>query len=342
MDYAEAGVSLERAERAVEGIKASVQSTYNNHVMGRFGGFGGCFDLAGMPEKEPVLVSSVDGVGTKLKVHFDLASYDWSGEDIVNHCVDDILVQGARPLFFLDYMATGRLQDGMLESIVGGMSKACRENGCVLIGGETAEMPGFYQDGEYDISGTIVGVAEKSELITGDKIAAGHVILGLLSSGLHTNGYSLARKALLDHAGLKLSETPAELGGKTIGEALATPHRSYLKPIWPLISQKVIDGMVHVTGSGFQGNIPRVLPKTCNAVIDRAAWEVPGIFQLIQKAGDVARDEMYNTFNMGVGMLIFVTPENAVTVRAALEAAGETVIAAGIVEAGDGSVKFSS
>lgn len=342
MDYAEAGVSLERAERAVEGIKASVQSTYNNHVMGRFGGFGGCFDLAGMPEKEPVLVSSVDGVGTKLKVHFDLGSYDWSGEDIVNHCVDDILVQGARPLFFLDYMATGRLQDGMLESIVGGMSKACRENGCVLIGGETAEMPGFYTDGEYDISGTIVGVAEKSELITGDKIQAGHVILGLYSSGLHTNGYSLARKALLDHAAYKLSDKPTELAGRTVGEALATPHRSYLKPIWPLISQKVIDGMVHVTGSGFQGNIPRVLPKSCNAVIDRQAWEVPGIFQLIQKAGDVARDEMYNTFNMGVGMLIFVAPENAATVRAALEAAGEVVIAAGVVESGDGSVKFSS
>lgn len=342
MDYAEAGVSLERAERAVEGIKASVQSTYNNHVMGRFGGFGGCFDLAGLAEKEPVLVSSVDGVGTKLKVHFDLQSYGWSGEDIVNHCVDDILVQGARPLFFLDYMATGRLLDGVLEGIVGGMSKACCENGCVLIGGETAEMPGFYTDGEYDISGTIVGVAEKSQLITGDNIKAGHVILGLLSSGLHTNGYSLARKALLDHGGYKLSDTPAELNGKTIGEALATPHRSYLKPIWPLVGQKVIDGMVHVTGSGFQGNIPRVLPKTCDAVIDRAAWEVPGIFQLIQKAGDVARDEMYNTFNMGVGMLIFVTADKAAEVRAQLEAAGEIVVAAGTVESGDGSVRFCS
>lgn len=342
MDYAEAGVSLERAERAVEGIKSSVQATYNNHVMGRFGGFGGCFDLAGLPEKEPVLVSSVDGVGTKLKVHFDLKSYAWSGEDIVNHCVDDILVQGARPLFFLDYMATGRLLDGVLEGIVGGMSKACVENATVLIGGETAEMPGFYTDGEYDISGTIVGVAEKSQLITGDKIKAGHVILGLLSSGLHTNGYSLARKALFDHAGYQLSDTPELLNGKTVGEALATPHRSYLKPIWPLISQMVIDGMVHVTGSGFQGNIPRVLPKDCNAVIDRNAWTVPGIFQLIQQAGEVARDEMYNTFNMGVGMLIFVRPENADTVRSQLEAAGEVVIAAGIVEAGDGSVKFSS
>jgi phosphoribosylformylglycinamidine cyclo-ligase len=342
MDYADAGVSLERAEKAVEGIKASVQSTYNTHVMGRFGGFGGCFDLAGMPEKEPVLVSSVDGVGTKLKVHFELGSYGWSGEDIVNHCVDDILVQGARPLFFLDYVATGRLQDGMLEAIVAGMSKASRENGCVLIGGETAEMPGFYQDGEYDISGTIVGVAEKSELITGDQVQAGHVILGLLSSGLHTNGYSLARKALLDHAQYKLSDSPAELQGKTIGEALATPHRSYLKPIWPLVSQKVIDGMVHVTGSGFQGNIPRVLPKTCDAIIDRAAWEVPGIFQLIQKAGDVARDEMYNTFNMGVGMLLFVQADKAADVRAQLEAAGEVVIAAGVVQNGTGQVLFSS
>jgi phosphoribosylformylglycinamidine cyclo-ligase len=342
MNYAEAGVSLERAEKAVEGIKASVQSTYNSHVMGRFGGFGGCFDLAGMPEKEPVLVSSVDGVGTKLKVHFDLGSYAWSGEDIVNHCVDDILVQGARPLFFLDYMATGHLKDGMLEAIVGGMSKACRENGCVLIGGETAEMPGFYQDGEYDISGTIVGVAEKSELITGDNVKAGHVILGLPSTGLHTNGYSLARKAVLDHAGYKLSDTPDVLAGRTVGEALATPHRSYLQPIWPLVKQKILDGMVHVTGSGFQGNIPRVLPKDCNAIIDRAAWPVPGIFQLIQQAGQVERDEMYNTFNMGIGMLLFVKPEDAASVRKQLEEAGETVYAVGVVESGDGSVKFSS
>jgi phosphoribosylformylglycinamidine cyclo-ligase len=339
MNYADAGVSLERADKAMAGIKASVQSTFNKQVLGDIGSFGGLFTLNGLGLQDPVLVSSVDGVGTKLKVHFDMGDHTKPGKDIVQHCINDILVQGAKPLFFLDYVATGKLKDGVMEGIVGGMAQACRENNCVLIGGETAEMPGFYADGEYDISGTIVGVVEKSKVVTGENIAAGNVILGLTSSGLHTNGYSLARKALLEYGKFDLNETPTGWN-RSLGEVLAEPHRAYLKPLWPVIDRGDVLGMVHITGSGFQGNIPRVLPKAVDVIIDRTSWVVPPVYDLIQKTGEVEKDEMYSTFNMGIGMLVFVEAEKAAEIKAELESYGEEVYVVGSVVAGAGSVSF--
>jgi phosphoribosylformylglycinamidine cyclo-ligase len=339
MNYADAGVSLARADKAMVGVKKSVRSTFTDGVVGDVGNFGGLFSLEHLNMKDPVLVSSVDGVGTKLKVDFDLGTHHYPGQDIVNHCVDDILVQGAKPLFFLDYVGTGRLEDGVMESIVEGMAKACRENGVVLIGGETAEMPGFYSAGEYDISGTIVGVVERSKVIDGKKIAPGTVVLGLPSTGLHTNGYSLARKALLEAGGLDL-HTQYEGLDDTLGEVLARPHRSYLNSVHPLCEDELIQGLVHVTGSGFQGNIPRILPEGVDVVIDRTAWEVPEIFNMIQRTGEVEKDEMYNTFNMGMGLLVFVAPGEKDAVRARLEEAGEAVYEVGEVVAGDGKVLF--
>ncbi|MGL1902582.1 MAG: phosphoribosylformylglycinamidine cyclo-ligase [Fibrobacterales bacterium] len=339
MNYADAGVSLERADKAMAGIKSHVKSTFNKNVLGDIGNFGGLFALDNLGMKDPILVSSVDGVGTKLKIDFDMGTHELPGQDIVNHCVDDILVQGAKPLFFLDYVGTGRLQDGVMEGLVSGMAKACRENGTVLIGGETAEMPGFYQDGEYDISGTIVGVVDRDELIDGSTIKAGTVVLGLASSGLHTNGYSLARKALLEVGGFKLEDTP-EGFDKNLGLTLAEPHRSYLNSIYPLVKEKKLQGLVHVTGSGFQGNIPRVLPEGVDVIIDRTAWEVPPVFKLIQKTGDVEKDEMYNTFNMGVGLLAFVEASDVEYIKTKLEAAGEKVCVCGEVVAGNKSVSF--
>ena len=339
MNYEDAGVSLERADKAMVGVKKSVRTTFNAGVLGDIGNFGGLFSIQHLKMKDPVLVSSVDGVGTKLKVHFGLKSHGLPGQDIVNHCCDDILVQGARPLFFLDYLATGRLQEGVLEQVVEGMAKACRENGCVLIGGETAEMPGFYHEGEYDISGTIVGVVERENIIDGKQIKPGTKILGIPSTGLHTNGYSLARKALLEVGGYQLDSKVAGLEG-TVGEALAKPHRSYQHSLIELIEAKKIQGLVHITGSGFQGNIPRVLPAGVDVVIDRKAWTPPKIFQLIQEAGKVEKDEMYSTFNMGIGMLVFIDPSLEAEVRKHLEAKGETVIACGEVVAGSKVVRF--
>ncbi|MCL2100591.1 MAG: phosphoribosylformylglycinamidine cyclo-ligase [Fibromonadales bacterium] len=332
MNYEDAGVSLKRADTAMVGVKKSVRTTFNKGVLGDIGNFGGLFTLNHLGLKDPVLVSSVDGVGTKLKVHFALKSHDLPGQDIVNHCCNDILVQGARPLFFLDYLATGRLESGVLEAVVEGMAKACRENDCVLIGGETAEMPGMYHEGEYDISGTIVGVVERDEIIDGKKIEPGTIVLGLPSTGLHTNGYSLARKALFEAGGYKPDSE--------VGKTLAVPHRSYYRSLIDLIPAKKLQGLVHITGSGFQGNIPRILPKGVSVKINRSAWQVPEIFNLIQKCGDVETNEMYNTFNMGIGMLAFVAPVDAAEIRKHLESKGETVIECGSVIEGSNEVIF--
>jgi len=340
MNYEDAGVSLKRADAAMVGVKKSVRTTFNAGVLGDIGNFGGLFSLEHLGLKQPVLVSSVDGVGTKLKVHFGLKSHNLPGQDIVNHCCNDILVQGARPLFFLDYLATGRLESGVLESVVEGMAKACRENDCVLIGGETAEMPGMYHEGEYDISGTIVGVVERDEIIDGKKITPGTVVLGMPSTGLHTNGYSLARKALLDVGGYKLDSKENGING-TIGEALAVPHRSYYRSLIDLVHSKKLQGLVHITGSGFQGNIPRILPKGVSVQINRSAWKVPEIFNLIQKCGKVETDEMYSTFNMGMGMLIFAATNDVAEIRKHLEGKGETVIECGKVIEGDNKVIFA-
>ncbi|MDR1759715.1 MAG: phosphoribosylformylglycinamidine cyclo-ligase [Fibrobacter sp.] len=339
MNYADAGVSLARADQAMVGVKKSVRTTFNAGVLGDVGNFGGLFSLNHLGMKDPVFVSSVDGVGTKLKVHIGLSSHELPGQDIVNHCCDDILVQGARPLFFLDYLATGRLEPGVLESVVEGMAKACRENKCVLIGGETAEMPGFYGPGDYDISGTIVGVVERENVIDGKSIKPRTVILGLKSSGLHTNGYSLARKALFEVGGYELDSMVEGLD-MTIGEALAVPHRSYLNCLIDLVEQKKIQGLVHITGSGFQGNIPRILPEGVDVVIDRSSWEVPMIFNIIQQAGEVEKDEMYSTFNMGMGMLVFIDPSVRAEVEAHLKSHGEDAVQVGEVIAGNKKVLF--
>jgi phosphoribosylformylglycinamidine cyclo-ligase len=339
MNYADAGVSLERADKAMIGVKKSVRTTFNENVLGDVGNFGGLFSLANLNLKDPVLVSSVDGVGTKLKIDFELGTHHYPGQDIVNHCIDDILVQGARALFFLDYVGTGYLEEGVMEAIVEGMAKACRENGVVLIGGETAEMPGFYQKGEYDISGTIVGVVERSKVIDGSKIVPGSIILGLNSSGLHTNGYSLARKALFEAGGYDIRHTPKGWT-KSIGEVLATPHKSYAASLLPLVEAELIQGMVHITGSGFQGNIPRVLPSDVDAIIDRTTWEVPEIFKLIQKSGDVEKDEMYNTFNMGIGMLVICDPNHAESIMQSIRLAGDEVRIVGEIVKGEQVVRF--
>jgi phosphoribosylformylglycinamidine cyclo-ligase len=338
MNYAEAGVSLDRSDKVKNNIASAVKSTFGPRVMGGFGGFGGCFDARNLGV-EPVLVSSCDGVGTKLKLAFQSGIHTTVGQDIVNHCVDDILVQGAKPLFFLDYIATGRLQDGVVEGIVDGVAKACRENGASLIGGETAEMPGFYPDGEYDLAGYIVGVVEKENLLDGSRIRAGNTILALASSGLHTNGYSLARKVFFDKAGLGLDARLDGLNG-TLREALMAPHRSYLKALHPLIEEKAVNGLVHLTGGGFQGNIPRVLPADTDAVIDRRTWEVPALFRQIAGLGEIDRDEMDRAFNMGLGMLVIVDAERADELRARLEESGETVHSVGRIEKGSRTVRL--
>lgn len=328
MKYSDAGVDVEKADAAMKTIKGMVKSTFNKQVMADFGSFGGLFSLQGLPYKEPVLVASTDGVGTKLKIGIAIGDYSSPGQDIVNHCIDDILVQGARPLFFLDYFATGKLETHVLEGVVSGLSQACRENGCVLIGGETAEMPGIYHGDDFDLAGTIVGIVEKDQIITGDSIRAGDQILGLFSTGLHTNGYSLARKVLLEKAALDLNTHIEELG-TTLGKALAKPHRAYLRVVEGLIPQKKIQGMVHITGGGFQGNIPRILPEDVECQIKLKSWKVPPLFQLIQKLGDVEPLEMLRTFNMGIGLLIVIHPEDVASVKTHLNAQKEPFVEIG-------------
>jgi phosphoribosylformylglycinamidine cyclo-ligase len=324
--YADAGVDLEAAHEAKERITALVRATHGPEVLGGIGGFGGLFALRDLPA-DPVLVSSTDGVGTKLKIAFLMNRHDTVGADIVNHCVNDILVQGARPLFFLDYLATGRLRPEVVAGVVGGIASACKAADCALIGGETAEMPGFYQAGEYDLAGTIVGLVARGKLLTGEAIREGDVILGLASSGLHTNGYSLARKVLLADGGLALDTIVPPLS-RPLGEELLSVHRCYAPAVLPLAARGVIHGMVHLTGSGFTGNIPRVLPAGLAAEI-HAVWEIPPVFRLIADMGHVPAQEMFRTFNMGLGMLLFVAPADADAATAALTAAGETVLRAG-------------
>jgi phosphoribosylformylglycinamidine cyclo-ligase len=272
-------------------------------VLSDIGSFGGLFRLDSAQVNDPVLVASADGVGTKLRVAFQAGVHRTIGVDLVNHCVNDILVQGAQPLFFLDYLATGRLDPDVAVQVVEGLSSACRENGCALLGGETAEMPAFYGDGEYDVAGFIVGVVSRDRLIDGRTIRPGDTLIGLPSSGLHTNGYSLARRIAFEIAGLRVDSFVPDLG-RTIGAALLEPHRSYLSVIEPLLSSGVIKGMAHITGGGITDNLPRILPEGTAAVIDRSAWQVPPIFQWLQRAGTVPDDDMLRTFNMGIGLIV--------------------------------------
>lgn len=311
LTYRDAGVDIDAGNEAVVLMKEQVRSTYRPEVMGDIGGFGGLFALNNAKYREPVLVSGTDGVGTKLKLAFMVDKHDTIGQDAVAMCVNDILVQGAEPLFFLDYLAVGKLEPTKVASIVAGVAKACRESGCALIGGETAEMAGFYPDGEYDIAGFAVGIAEKSRLITGENVAAGDVIIGLPSSGVHSNGFSLVRKICFDKQQLSTDQYIEEFG-RTLGEELLEPTRLYPKTCLPLVDQFDIHGMVHITGGGFYDNIPRILPENCAAEIDASAWPVPPVFTCLQAWGEVAWPEMFRTFNMGIGMMMIV-PESEVT-----------------------------
>jgi phosphoribosylformylglycinamidine cyclo-ligase len=272
--------------------------------------------------RDPVLVASADGVGTKLKVAFLAREHRTVGVDLVNHCVNDILVQGASPLFFLDYLATGRLEPEVGVAIVEGIAAGCRENSCALLGGETAEMPGFYADGEYDLAGFIVGLADRDRLIDGGRIGAGDVLIGIPSSGLHTNGYSLARRIVFDRLGLTVSSHIADLDA-TVGDLLLRPHRSYLRLVTPLLSSDLIKGMAHITGGGLTDNLPRILPAGTAVEIDRGAWRVPALFQFLQREGGVPTDDMYRTFNMGVGLVLFVDARHVEDIVTQLRAAGE-------------------
>ncbi|MBK9154406.1 MAG: phosphoribosylformylglycinamidine cyclo-ligase [Chloracidobacterium sp.] len=311
ISYADAGVSIDNANRAVAKIREYARSTFNERTLTEIGSFGGMFSGAFPDMAEPILVASADGVGTKLKLAFETGIHNTVGADLVNHCVNDILVQGARPLFFLDYFATGKLEPDVTASVVEGMARACRENGCVLLGGETAEMPDFYPPGEYDLAGFIVGVVDKKNVIDGKRIEPGDVVLGLPSNGLQTNGYSLARKLFFEIGNYKVDTFVDELG-TTVGEALLATHQSFLPKIGPLLEAgadksvraPLIKGLAHITGGGFLENIPRILPAGVSVEINHGSWPEPPIFGLMQSLGNVSDQEMYRTFNMGIGMII--------------------------------------
>ena len=326
--YADAGVDITAGDRAKQRIKMLARKTFNKQVLSEIGGFGGLFALDLEKFPDPVLVSSTDGVGTKLKVAFELGIHHTVGADLVNHCVNDIAVQGATPLFFLDYLATGKLpeDDSTVETVVRGISEACRANGCALIGGETAQMPGFYADGEYDLAGTIVGAVNRPNIITGEKIEPGDVLLGLPSNGLHTNGYSLARKLLFEIAGYGPEQYVNELKDKT-GAALMRTHRSYLSVIKKLTSggpdAALVSGMAHITGGGITENLPRILPRGLDAQIDLAGWTIPPLFTHLQQLGNVEQDEMFRTFNMGIGLIAVVPAEQIKKAKAILNRANE-------------------
>jgi len=339
MEYKSAGVDIDAGNETVRRITSIARATFTPGVLSDIGSFGGLFQLDRDRCREPVLVSSADGVGTKLRIAFMTGRHDTVGTDLVNHCVNDILVQGAEPLFFLDYLATGRLSPSVAEQVVAGVARGCKENGCALVGGETAEMPGFYADGEYDIAGFIVGVVEKSAVIDGKTIAPGDALIGLTSAGLHTNGYSLARRVLFGAAGLSPESYVAEIG-TTIGEALLAVHRSYLAAVRPLLQQRLVKGLAHITGGGITENVPRVLPANCAAQVDRRTWTVPAIFRLLQERGDIGDEEMFRVFNMGVGLVIVCAGADVERVLASLERMGEHPIRLGAIVAGSRRVVY--
>jgi phosphoribosylformylglycinamidine cyclo-ligase len=340
ISYADAGVDITSGDRAKQRIKMLARKTFNKNVLSEIGGFGGLFALDLEKFPNPVLVSSADGVGTKLKVAFELGIHHTVGADLVNHCVNDIAVQGATPLFFLDYLATGALEGNVVETVVQGISEACRANGCALIGGETAQMPGFYQPGEYDLAGTIIGAVNREQIITGANIQIGDVLLGLPSNGLHTNGYSLARKLLFDVAKYGPDQYINELKDKT-GAALMRTHRSYLGIIRKLLSADVVSGMAHITGGGITENLPRILPKGMGAQIDLSTWTPPPLFEHLQQLGNVDQDEMLRTFNMGIGLIAVIPAEKVKKVKAILNRANERHSIIGRITRGERKVSYT-
>lgn len=337
VSYSDAGVSIDAANVATEKIKQLAAATFNARTLSEIGSFGGMFDGAFPALQHPVLVASADGVGTKLKVAFATDTHNTIGRDLVNHCVNDILVQGARPLFFLDYIATGVLEPDTVAAIVEGIATGCRENKCVLLGGETAEMPGFYTDGEYDVAGFIVGVVDRERVIDGRRITPGDTVLALPSVGLHTNGYSLARKLFFDVAGYAV-DTQISALGRTVGEALLQEHKSYLPALEGLLDSNLIKGLAHITGGGLSDNVPRILPEGTSVIINRESWPVLPIFKLMQEIGHVSEAEMFRTFNMGVGMVVIAAQQDAEAVISHLQARGEPFYEIGRVTQGERKV----
>lgn len=339
LTYRDAGVDIDRQDEALRRIKQLVASTKTAGVLSDLGSFGGLFQMPIEGLKAPLLVASCDGVGTKLKVAFESGVHDSVGRDLVNHCVNDILVQGARPLFFMDYIASGRLEPGVLESVVSGIAAGCRESGCALLGGELAEMPGFYNDGEYDVAGFVIGVVDRERLIDGSAIEVGDALVGLPSAGLHTNGYSLARKVIFEIAGHAV-EDPIPALGQTAAQALLAEHRCYLPAMREALDLGIVRGMAHITGGGLVDNVPRILPEGTAAEFRRAAWPVPPLFGYLQRVGGIAQPEMDRTFNMGLGMVVVVAPGRLEEFEATLDRAGEPYHRVGCIRAGDRSVSY--
>jgi phosphoribosylformylglycinamidine cyclo-ligase len=338
--YADAGVDIDRSNRTKKRIKYLAHKTFTRNVLSDIGGFGALFSIDREKYQDPVLVSSVDGVGTKLKLAFAMNVHTTVGADLVNHCVNDIAVQGATPLFFMDYLAAGKLQPETAEQVVEGISAACKHNGCALIGGETAEMPGFYPEGEYDLAGFIVGVVERARIITGSTIEPGDVVVGLPSNGLHTNGYALARKLLFEVARYTADSYINELKGK-VGNELLRTHKSYWPVIKKLVAAECVAGMAHITGGGITDNLPRVLPRGTAAVIETGSWPVLPIFEHLRELGKVPHDEMFRTFNMGLGMLLVIPAKKFKKAQTVLERAGEKSYTVGRIVKGERKVMYT-
>jgi phosphoribosylformylglycinamidine cyclo-ligase len=338
--YADAGVDIAVANKTKQRIKYLAQKTFTKGVLSEIGGFGGLFAVDKTKYRDPVLVSSVDGVGTKLKVAFQMNMHHTVGADLVNHCVNDIAVQGATPMFFMDYVAAGKLSPEITEKVIAGIADACRHNGCALIGGETAEMPGFYPPGEYDLAGFIVGVVDRPKIITGEKVQAGDVLIGLPSNGLHTNGYSLARKLLFEVARYSPDKYVNELKAK-VGNELMRTHKSYWPVVRRLLDADCVNAMAHITGGGITENVPRVLPKGIGAIVEMGSWPVLPIFEHLQKLGNIPQDEMLRTFNMGIGMVLIVPSKKFKKVQTLIDRAGEKAYTIGRVVKGDRKVTYS-
>jgi phosphoribosylformylglycinamidine cyclo-ligase len=338
--YADAGVDIDRANRTKKRIKYLAHKTFTRGVLSEIGGFGGLFAVDKQKWVDPILVSSVDGVGTKLKIAFELDVHHTIGADLVNHCVNDIAVQGATPLFFMDYLATGKLGPEVAEKVIEGLAEACKHNGCALIGGETAEMPGFYPDGEYDLAGFIVGAVERERIITGKTVEVGDVILGLASNGLHTNGYSLARKLLFEVGKYTLDSYVNELKGK-VGNELLKTHKSYWQAVKRLVDGECVSALAHITGGGITENLPRVLPRGLAAVIEFGSWPVLPIFEHLQQLGNVSQEEMLRTFNMGLGMLLVVPSKKFKKAQTVLDRVGEKAFTVGRIVKGDRKVMYT-
>jgi len=337
--YADAGVDIERSNRTKQRIKYLAHKTFNRGVLSEIGGFGGLFSIDKKKYPDPILVSSVDGVGTKLKLAFEMKLHHTIGADLVNHCVNDVAVQGAAPMFFLDYFATGKLQPEVAEKVIVGIADACKQNGCALIGGETAEMPGFYANGEYDLAGFIVGVVDRSRIITGKAVQAGDVLIGLASTGLHTNGYSLARKLFFDVARYTPDSYVNEIKGK-VGTELMKTHKSYWPIVRRMMDAEAVSAMAHITGGGLTENLPRALPKGLGAIVEIHSWPVPPIFEHLQQIGNVPQDEMLRTFNMGIGMVLVVPAKKFKKAQLILERCSERGYTIGRVVKGEKRVTY--